>query len=78
MMTHPIHGFNQPDRRCLRSDLHGVSFLVAIMSTMRCGRANTIGQDAENFGPKSEIRGEGKRNLRGFADVVALTTVDAG
>jgi hypothetical protein len=38
---------------------------------MPCGRPTIIGQ-------KSEIRGDGKRNLRGFADVVALTTVDAG
>jgi len=42
------------------------------------GRPTTIGQKAQKSGSGSETRGERKRNLRGFADVVALTTVDAG
>jgi hypothetical protein len=45
---------------------------------MRCLGAKIIGQNAEKSGSGSEMRGNGKRNLRGFADVVALTTVDAG
>jgi hypothetical protein len=42
-----------------------------MVPTIRCGDAKIIGQNAE-------IRGDGKRNLRGFADVMGLTTIDAG
>jgi hypothetical protein len=42
------------------------------------GWPTTIGQKAQKIGVGSETRGDGKRNLRGFADVVALTTGDAG
>jgi hypothetical protein len=46
---------------------------------MWCAQTKTIGQKAEKKTRSgSEVRGDGKRNLRGFADVVALTTGDAG
>jgi|UPI0002EE39F6 hypothetical protein len=38
---------------------------------MRRGRRTIIGQKAQRIG-------DGTQNVRGFADVVALTTVDAG
>jgi hypothetical protein len=48
-------------------------------STIQRGEAKTIGQNAEKFGTGgSEIRSDGRPNLRGFADVVALATIDAG
>jgi hypothetical protein len=45
---------------------------------MWCAQTKTIGHKAEKSRSGSEVRGDGKRNLRGFADVVALTTGDAG
>ena len=45
---------------------------------MQCGQTHTIGQNAEKTPSGSEVGGARIRNLRGFADVVALTTVDAG
>jgi hypothetical protein len=46
---------------------------------MRCRRFTTIGQKAQKkIGAGSETRGDGKRNVRGFADVVDVTTGDAG
>jgi hypothetical protein len=35
-------------------------------------------EGAKKIGAGSETRGDGKRNVRGFADVVDVTTGDAG
>jgi hypothetical protein len=55
MMTQPLHGVNQSDRRGYWSELHDVSsLLLHVTSTIRFMEARIIGQNAEKSGSGSE------------------------